>query len=249
MAQARATTRKRTTASVRALMRRFGISARVGVGFGLVGVMLACVVAGFVAWGASASFSLERAPGADAVETRGALPGGDTSSGGDVAGDGNEAADAANEPAPPREVVVHVDGAVREPGVYRLDGDDLRLADAVERAGGLAEDADTHTINLAAPLEDGTKVYVPREGELEAQTEGSTSPSDGWDTGGAPGLININTATEDELTALSGVGEATARAIVEDRERNGPFEVPEDLMRVTGIGEKKFERVRNDICV
>lgn len=152
----------------------------------------------------------------------------------------------------PSRVVVHVDGAVGAPGVVELEGVDVRVCDAVEAAGGLLEDADTSVINLAAPIADGVKVHVPSQDE-QAITVAEDAVGTGaqpWEAGGVSGgLVNINTAGMDELQTLSGVGEATARAIIEDREQNGPFAAPEDLMRVSGIGEKKFAKVRESICV
>lgn len=138
-------------------------------------------------------------------------------------------------------LVVHVDGAVARPGVYGLP-EGARVGDAVDAAGGLAEGADTTALNLAAPLSDGQKVLVPVEGKADGAgaQEGS---------GAVAGLVNLNTAGVEELDELPGVGEATARAIVEDRELNGPFSAPEDLMRVSGIGEKKFARLEGMVCV
>ena len=151
----------------------------------------------------------------------------------------------------PAELVVHVDGAVREPGVYRLRLDDARVADAVESAGGLADDADTSTLNLASPLADGTKIHVPYEGEeapaQQQAGEGFTAVEP--DQGVGPQLINLNSASSEELQTLSGVGEATARAIIEDREAHGPFSSVDDLLRVSGIGEKKLARIRDHVCV
>lgn len=150
--------------------------------------------------------------------------------------------------------IVHVDGAVGSAGVVELTGADLRVYDAITAAGGLAEDADTTDVNLAEPLSDGAKIHIPHAGEL--QTEVQSTPTAGQaETAGATGagdgrtLVNLNTATSEELQTLNGVGEATARAIIEDREQNGPFASPEDLMRVSGIGEKKFAKVRDDVCV
>lgn len=152
-----------------------------------------------------------------------------------------------------RHFVVHVDGAVGEPGVVELTGTDLRVFDAVSRAGGLLEDADTSQVNLAEPLSDGAKIHIPREGELAGEAEqalsGQAQTSGATGSGQATLLVNINTATSEELQTLSGVGEATARAIIEERERGGPFATPEDLMRVSGIGEKKFAKVKDSICV
>lgn len=143
----------------------------------------------------------------------------------------------------PVTLVVHVDGMVGMPGVYEL-AEGARVSDAVTAAGGLAGGADTSSLNLAAPLADGEKVHVPREGETLAPGVSDEAADDA-----TTGPINLNAATAEELDALPGVGEATARAIVEDREANGPFTTPEDLMRVSGIGEKKFERIRGLVCV
>ena len=144
---------------------------------------------------------------------------------------------------PEVEVCVHVDGAVEQPGVYVLRGVSPRVGEAVDLAGGLTEDADTTTVNLAAPLTDGQKVYVPAEGEqAPAAGVGVSEAADG-------SVININTATAEELQGLPGVGQATAAAIVEERESGGPFTSPEDIMRVSGIGEKKYERMKDHIGV
>ncbi len=147
--------------------------------------------------------------------------------------------------------VVHVDGAVLTPGVYRLQGTDLRLQDAVDAAGGLLTDADTTSVNLAALLEDGAKVYIPYEGEVvdTSTVTAGQSTSSTTDTSSESSLININTATASELEELPGVGPATAEAIIQDREQNGPFSSPEDIMRVSGIGEKKYAKMEGLICV
>lgn len=139
----------------------------------------------------------------------------------------------------PVTLVVHVDGMVGMPGVYEL-AEGARVSDAVAAAGGLAEGADTSSLNLAAPLADGEKVHVPAEGEEVTTSSGGASSGD---------LVNLNNASVEQLDELPGVGEATARAIIEDREANGPFATPEDLMRVSGIGEKKFAKLEGMICV
>lgn len=165
-------------------------------------------------------------------------------------------------------ITVHVDGAVVNPGVYVLSAEANRVVDAVRAADGLSADADTAAINLAAPLSDGVKVHVPKQGEQIADASTGAGPSSGSSTStvgtatgsasgaagasalsGASGVVNINTATAEELTALPGVGEATAKAIVEDRQKNGKFQSPEDLMRVSGIGQKKFDKLKDHIRV
>ncbi len=148
---------------------------------------------------------------------------------------------------------VHVDGAVAHPGVVELTGSDLRVCDAVDAAGGLMDDADTTAVNLAESLCDGTKIYIPHHDDeavgAAASSPGQVQTVGATQSGAGSALVNINTATTDELQTLAGIGEVTARTILEDRERNGPFASPEDLMRVSGIGEKKFEKVRDSICV
>lgn len=147
-------------------------------------------------------------------------------------------------------IFVHIDGAVVAPGVYELTGSLPRVNDAVIAAGGLAGDADTSALNLAAVLSDGEKIHVPRQGEAVATGQTSSVPASGSDGGASSsGVININTATAEELDSLPGIGPSTAAAIVEDRERNGPFASPEDLMRVSGIGEGKFSKLKDQIRV
>lgn len=147
-------------------------------------------------------------------------------------------------------VFVHIDGAVVAPGVYELTGALPRVNDAVIAAGGLADDADTSALNLAAVLSDGEKIHVPRQGEAMAAGQNPSGAASGSDVGASSsGAININTATAEELDSLPGIGPSTATAIVEDRERNGPFASPEDLMRVSGIGEGKFSKLKDRIRV
>lgn len=149
-------------------------------------------------------------------------------------------------------IAIHVDGAVKTPGLYSLqgkNGDDLRINDVVEAAGGLTADADVSNINLASKVEDGQKVHIPEVGEAVAADNATTSSPAGGAGSAQTGLVNINSADEIMLQTLSGIGEATAKAIVEDRTKNGPFISIEDLMRVSGIGEKKFEKIKSHICI
>jgi competence protein ComEA len=146
---------------------------------------------------------------------------------------------AAAEPPTPPVVLVHVAGAVVEPGVYELTPD-ARVRDAVVAAGGPTTDADRDALNLAAPVVDGTRVYVPEIGE--------ELPPDALAPGGsdAPrGPIDVNRATVEQLDELPGVGPATAAAIVTERERNGPFVTVDDLDRVPGIGPAKLAALRD----
>ena len=149
-------------------------------------------------------------------------------------------------------VVVDISGAVASPAVVELPAGS-RVQDAIEAAGGLTDDADITDLNRAAELADGEKIYVPHEGEeVEATTStgtASSSSSGSTSSDGDTDLVNINTADADELDTLPGVGPATAEAIIEDREANGPFTSIEDIMRVSGIGEAKFADMQDYICV
>lgn len=225
-------------ARLRRMARRYGFTGGKAVTALLVALLAVLGVAGAILSAMPAGVELSRA--ADAGQS----VGGDSALAGAAEEEGAAAAPL---------VVVHVDGAVAAPGVYEL-AEEARVNDAVAAAGGLLSEADTSTINLAAPVSDGAKVHIPTSEELSdgAQATSGDSGADGVPTGAAPAvpsLVNINTATSEELQGLSGVGEATAAAIIEDRQANGPFATPEDLMRVSGIGEKKFAKIKADICV
>jgi competence protein ComEA len=142
-------------------------------------------------------------------------------------------------------VVVHVAGAVVHPGVYRLPGGS-RADAAVEAAGGPVAAANLDALNLAAPLTDGERVYVPTAGEVVAPPVGG-SPGAAPTT--VPGPVDINRATVDQLDDLPGIGPATARAIVAHREANGPFASVDDLEDVRGIGPAKLDAIRDLVTV
>ena len=134
-------------------------------------------------------------------------------------------------------LIVDVSGAVLNPGVYELK-EGSRVDDAIQAAGGLSEDADTSVLNRASLLSDGMKITVPRQGE--AAREGSPAVGDAQVS---------SDASSEELQTLKGVGPSTAEAIIADREENGLFATTEDLMRVSGIGDKKFAKIKDAICV
>lgn len=219
----------------RGLAARLGTRPGAGVLVALVCVLACAVVVGVFALGRPGGVVVERA-----AETADAAP-----------------SVSYEAPAPATtmtvaRLTVHVDGAVASPGVYVVVGELPRVNDAIVAAGGLAEGADTTGLNLAAAVADGDKVHVPLEGEgqptgvpepagsSQASAQGGTTSS---------GLVNINKASVEELDALPGVGQSTAQAIVDDRDANGAFASIEDLMRVSGIGEKKFEKLKGKICV
>ncbi|GFN22561.1 MAG: ComEA family DNA-binding protein [Thermoanaerobacteraceae bacterium] len=140
-------------------------------------------------------------------------------------------------------ITVHVAGAVERPGVYQLPAG-ARVNEAVQVAGPLPE-ANPHALNLAAPLQDGQQVVVPRQGE-----EGSAPASPGAAAGGVSrGKININTASLEELDSLPGIGPALAQRILDYRQQHGPFRTIEDLQNVSGIGVKRFEELKELITV
>lgn len=143
-------------------------------------------------------------------------------------------------------VVVHVVGAVLHPGVYELPGGS-RVVDAVDAAGGALGNAALGSLNLARILADGEQVYVFTADEAAAGVPVPTAPgaTAASSAASAVGLVDLNTATAEELDALPGIGPSTAQKIVSDREANGPFATPEDLMRVSGIGAAKFEALKD----
>ena len=152
----------------------------------------------------------------------------------------------------PVQIIVDVAGAVASPRVVSLP-EGSRVLDAIEAAGGLLPEADGASINQAAIVSDGSQIRVPLKGDAPSASTGISAAASGPSTpnpgGGGAASVNLNTATVDELDALPGVGPSTAQAIVSDREEHGRFERIEDLMRVSGIGEKKFEKLRSAICV
>ena len=149
----------------------------------------------------------------------------------------------------PAFVVVHVAGAVTNAGVYTL-ATSARVTDAVTAAGGPVPDADLDALNLAAPLVDGQRVYVPHVGEVDpAAVPTAVAPAAQEGDVNTRGPVNLNTATNVDLEALPGVGPATATAIVEDRTRNGPFASVDDLERVPGIGPAKLAALRDQVTV
>jgi competence protein ComEA len=146
----------------------------------------------------------------------------------------------------PGPVLVHAAGAVHAPGIYRLDAD-ARVADLVEAAGGPRPDAELDRLNLAATIVDGQQVYVPRAGEPVPEVVGATG--EGGAGAAGDGLVDLNTATTDELETLPGVGPATAQAILDAREQRGSFSSVEDLLDVRGIGEAKLDAMRDLVRV
>ena len=138
--------------------------------------------------------------------------------------------------------LVHVAGAVRHPGVYRLhDGD--RVKDAVERAGGARAGADVHAVNLAAKVADGPQVGVPRRG-VAPPAAGDVGVGEGAAGAATQPPVSLNSATAAQLDTLDGVGPATAQKILDWRRENGGFRSIDDLGEVPGIGPKRMAALR-----
>lgn len=145
----------------------------------------------------------------------------------------------------PNKIVIYITGAVKQPGVYELSEGD-RVKDAIEAAGGTLPEADLVNVNLAQKVRDEDKIYIPEIGELDNLSESydhtmpviSSSDSD---------KIDINSAGLAELDQLPGIGPATAQKIIDYREQNGPFKTIEELKNISGIGDKKFEDLKDKI--
>lgn len=134
------------------------------------------------------------------------------------------------------EIFIHISGEVNYPGLIKLSKGQ-RLYEAIDIAGGMTEKADLNQINLSLVLNDQDKVYIPSKDENVNFIQTNSTP-----------LININTASKEELMTLSGIGEKTANSIIEYREKNG-FNKIEDIMNVPGIGEQKFLQIQEHINI
>ena len=170
------------------------------------------------------------------------------------------AATVAKLPSVPAEIVVHVAGAVGKPGVYKFQPSD-RVNDAVQKAGGATADAMLDNVNLAAKLEDGSQLFIPHKEATKNESTvaptyapdpsrysskpkaaASEAKSSGAKHPNTP--VNINTASEDELETVPGIGPSTAEKIIEYRKQHGGFTSIDELRAVKGIGEKKLEKMR-----
>jgi competence protein ComEA len=159
-------------------------------------------------------------------------------------------------PPTPPPLVVYVIGAIAQPGLYQLQMGS-RMADAVEVAGGFTVNANEQAVNLAAPLADGQRIQIPTLFPTPDQSNPLTplTPQGNSKTQSTPlnpvppGLVNINTATLEELDTLPGIGPITAQKIIDYRESNGPFKKIEDIQNVSDIGLVTFEKIKDLITV
>ena len=162
-------------------------------------------------------------------------------------------------------IIVHVSGAVNKEGIVELE-ENSRVNDAIEKAGGVTENAYMKDINLAYKLEDGMKIYIPSKEEVEntknngTSVKGGVSSSNkyysyGENTNGSSNVnskkdesnkkVNINTANKEELDTLPGIGEATVGKIIDYRNKNGKFKTKEEIKEVSGIGDSKYEQIKD----
>ena len=172
-----------------------------------------------------------------------------------------------NESNKDSKIYVHICGQVNKPGVYELKGD-ARVIDAIEAAKGLTKKAASESINQAKKLEDSEQVYIPSREEVKenkycanaslggnnnesvsaSSIQNSKSSND--DSNSGNGLkVNINTASEEELTTLPGIGTAKAKKIIAYRQSNGSFSKIEDIMKISGIKEGLFNKISANITV
>lgn len=148
------------------------------------------------------------------------------------------------EKSEPKEVVVDIQGAVKAPGVYRLKPNSI-VQEAIGRAGGFVENADTRTINQAQRVTDQMQIIVPKVGE-EANT---SAPVNTANSGADNKQVNINTATVEDFQQVTGIGPKKAEKIIDFRNQNGNFNSLEDLTKVSGIGDKTLESLRDQLTV
>lgn len=166
-------------------------------------------------------------------------------------------------------IVVHISGAVNIEGIVELEAES-RIANAIEKAGGVKENADMTDINLAYPLEDGMKIHIPTKEETEANKNNENMIDESYVTSSSGGVsskedtnsiqgssksttsnakVNINTATQEELDTLPGIGPSIASKIIDYREQNGKFNSIEEIKEVSGIGDAKYEKIKDSITI
>lgn len=147
-------------------------------------------------------------------------------------------------------ITVYICGAVKNSKVVTLN-ENSRICDAIDAVGGLNNDADLTNINLAYILEDGEKIYIPKKGEEIEKENSSISnlSSISESNSSKSNKININKATQTELESIPGIGPSTALKILDYREKNGKFSSIEDIKNVSGIGDKKFEKIKDYISI
>ena len=159
-------------------------------------------------------------------------------------------------------IYIHICGEVREPGVYELKKKDARVIDAIKAAGGITKEASTRAVNQAEKVTDGQQIYIPSKEEEKIDIISSQSAErvnktdhvsgtsgDNKDNNNTAGKVNINTASEQELITLPGIGSAKAVKIIDYRTAHGNFKKIEDIMKIPGIKEGLFNKISENITV
>ena len=145
-------------------------------------------------------------------------------------------------------IMVDVKGAVRQAGVYELPVGS-RVYDAVQKAGGMTDEANSQSVNLAQKLEDESIVYVAKDGEEIAPIASASAGTTSGEKQSKDGKVNLNTATEAELQTISGIGQKRAQDIIAYREEKGKFQSVDELKNVSGIGQKTLEKLKEHVTV
>ena len=157
-----------------------------------------------------------------------------------------------NQPEEKNKIFLHITGEVNAPGIIEID-EGARLADVIEAAGGFTENADINKINLAYIVKDGQKINIPNVNYVDTNSYITENMGENIIiediTASSMNLVNINTATQTELETLTGIGPSTALKIIKYREENGKFKTIEEIKNVAGIGDSKFEAIKDEICV
>ena len=150
-------------------------------------------------------------------------------------------------PIKDKSIVVEIKGEVKKPDVYTLNENAI-IKELIEAAGGLTENADLSNINRAKKLQNHELVYIANKNDITKEVKNTNSESNTSNSQGISNtIVNINTATIEQLKTLNGIGDSKAKSIIEYREQNGGFKSKEDIKNVTGIGEKMFERIKEQI--
>lgn len=152
-----------------------------------------------------------------------------------------------------KKVIVHIAGEVNEPGIVEIE-EGSRIVDVVEEAGGFTQEANIDKVNLAYVVEDGQKIMIPNYQEIEnsmyiSKESGESIVEEKIGETGGDSMVDINEATQTQLEELPGIGPSTAGKIIEYRKENGKFKQVEDIKNVNGIGEAKFEKIKDYISV
>ena len=156
-----------------------------------------------------------------------------------------------NETKEKNKIILHITGEVKSPGIIEIE-EGSRLADAIEAAGGITENADINKINLAYVVKDGQKINIPNVNSVDTSSYITDNIGENIiieDINSNTNLVDINKATQTELETLTGIGPSTALKIIKYREENGKFKTIEDIKNVPGIGDSKFEAIKDEICV